>query len=342
MPNSPVAVRLHFPWRSRFLRAHRPMHVLFPRYRTGLWPGLVLVCAGFASTVEVRAEKLVVIRSTAEEAYEKSRWANGVRRRETYVFTPGKFIPGESYDRSLERASFDSIVRVLATDLQKQDYLPSPSIPAADLLLVVHWGATARVEQSYDLEAKSFDTVRELNEEYVAQKEFEETAAQNGDFMPAAVSGLGGIEQRIDAEISSLHQNQLSTDFGSESTARLLGLSQALNREQKTLMYSDHYRALFEMTKEERYFLIVMAYDFPLLRTKGKLKRHWVIRASIRSAGVNFRQAVDRISVVAGNYFGTRQEDVLFDRRTERTGRVDIGEVTVLGTTAPVAPAKTP
>jgi hypothetical protein len=310
------------------------------RPRTGL---VVATLAGLAAMSGARAEKLVVIRSTADDAYLKSRWVDGVRRKETYVFTRGSFIPGESYDRSLERASFESMVRVLATDLQKQDYLPAPSIASADLLLVVHWGATARVEQNYDLEARSFDTVRELGEAYAEQKQFEETeATQNNNFLPAAASGLGGIEQQIDHEISSLQQNQIAADFGGDSTARLLGFSQALNREQTTLIYSDHYRALYEMTKEERYFILVMAYDFPLLRTKGRLKRHWVVRASIRSAGVNFRQAVDRISVVAGNYFGQRHDEIVFDRKTDRTGRVEIGEVTVLGTAAPTSPRKSP
>jgi len=319
------------------------MRPLFPLPRTWLRHGVLIAVGCVNLFVEVRAEKLVVVRSTADEAYAKSRSVDGGRRRETYIFTRGTFVPGETHDRSLERASFDSVVRVLAADLQKQDYVPAPSIASADLLLVVHWGATARVDQSYDLDARSFDAVRELAGEHAAQEQFERTeAAENGNLMPAAVSGLGGIEQRLDAEISSLQSNQMSTDLGSESTARLLGFSQALNREQKTLLYSDHYRALFEMTKEERYFIIVMAYDFQLLRSQGRLKRQWIVRASIRSGGVNFGQAVDRISVAAGSYFGTSQEEVIFERKTDRAGRVEIGEVTVLGTESPKSPGKTP
>ena len=84
------------------------------------------------------------------------------------------------------------------------------------------------------------------------------------------------------------------------------------------------------MLDEERYFIVLMAYDLPLMQD-GEIHMHWATRYSIRALGQTFDQAIKDLNLVAGNYFAKNMGDLVKKRVTDKS-RVDLGEIQLVGT----------
>lgn len=301
------------------------------------WLILSALCAlGLAVPPVVRAEKLVLANSQASRDYLQKRVVDGKRQPQRYVFMAGRYLAGITHDNSLDKTSFRTIAEQLAVDLRAQDFFPAPSLARADLLLVVHWGVTVGRNRDSAALVTSAENLASINvETEVAQKNLEAAiAAGNLEEAGRARDNLTTLTNEAKSEYQDIANDQNPTG---EDSAALLGLSAALAKDDQTLFDYERRQTLSAMTREECYFVVVMAYDARALVGAKQLKRVWTLRASMSSAGVNFREALDRISRVGGQYFGTKQESVAFDYPAERKRkeRVDIGELTVIGPAKP-------
>lgn len=286
---------------------------------------------------DLRAEKLVLARSTASADYLEKRRVEGRLQPQTYVFMQGRYLAGNTRDRSLERFSFRALAGRLAQDLRRQDFHPAASLTQADLLLVVHWGATAGRNRDMVALSQGFDTIAGLNsqaEEYRAELD---QAVNEGDFFKAAL-----LRENLNQVATSTRMEQQSLlneerNLGGADTATLLGFTAEMSREDGTLADKERRKTLFDLTREECYFVVVMAYDARALVETKRLKRVWSLRVSMNTAGVNFPEALDRISQVAGRHFGIPQEGVAFAYPPERQreGSVRLDDIVVLGTVGP-------
>ena len=276
--------------------------------------GLALLLA-----TSVRGERLVTVRSTAESSYAEARQTGNALKPQTYVFAKGGYFPGITRDSTLDKMSLDKIVQTLAGDLQKQNYVPASSLATADLILVVHWGVTMGhdrgiTELSFALEsardaAGSLDTIRTEDSE-----------------------NLGAIaDAATDFRTEARNVGILfaGNDLRASSNAELLGMRGSLERESGLLFETDRSQTLRAMIDEERYFIIIIAYDGPQMR-EGKRRRLWTSRMSIRAAGVNFKMALDRMSNAGGNSFGTKQAQLAMEYVQDRVGTVKVGELKVI------------
>lgn len=301
-----------------------------------LWQKLAYVVMLLGTALSSSAEKLVLASSNATRDYEQKRIVDGKRQRESYVFMAGRYLAGNTHDKSLDKTSFRTIAERLAQDLRTQDYFPADSLTKADLLLVVHWGVTAGRNRDSVALASSAENLANLGlESQVAQENLEEAIAR-GDM--DAAGQARDILTNLGNETRSEYQNLGNLEqSGGENSAALLGLSSDLLKEDKTLFDHERRKTLFEMTRDECYFVVVMAYDAPTLVSTKKLKRVWSMRVSMSSAGVNFHQALDRLCQTASRYFGTRQDNVAFDYPADRKRkeRVDLGELVVIGPVTP-------
>jgi hypothetical protein len=301
------------------------------------WLILSALCAlGLAVPPVVRAEKLVLANSQASRDYLQKRVVDGKRQPQRYVFMAGRYLAGITHDNSLDKTSFRTIAEQLAVDLRAQDFSPAPSLARADLLLVVHWGVTVGRNRDSAALVTSAENLASINvETEVAQKNLEAAiAAGNLEEAGRARDNLTTLTNEAKSEYQDIANDQNPTG---EDSAALLGLSAALAKDDQTLFDYERRQTLSAMTREECYFVVVMAYDARALVGAKQLKRVWTLRASMSSAGVNFREALDRIRRVGGQYFGTKQESVAFDYPAERKRkeRVDIGELTVIGPAKP-------
>jgi len=99
---------------------------------------------------------------------------------------------------------------------------------------------------------------------------------------------------------------------------------------------------LYAEIRENRYFVVLMAYDFQLMWKNKKHRLLWETRFSISERHNAFDKALPAMAQYASRYFGQPTNGLVRTRFPE--GRVDIGEPTVIelpfGTENSAAPAK--
>jgi hypothetical protein len=245
----------------------------------------------------------------------------------------------------LERFQFRDIALGLAPHLAKQKFLPATSLNVADLILVVHWGATMGYDRAAALFSFSLDTQSRIAETREALDERLETLANEGA-MQAFDPEANALQVRLNDLGSEMAADQASAfaqthrDSGGNSNANLLGIGDLLHEASKSPFLTTDHETWNAMLDEDRYFVVIMAYDRRSLLEERVLRRRWSTRLSIRAPGQNFRTALAALALAGGDEFG-RETPGLVIRRMKRTeSRVDIGEVVVIGEVPP--PVRTP
>jgi hypothetical protein len=286
----------------------------------------------------------VVINAMASKAYTERKFVNGAAQPESYVFYQGKYFGGLTRDPSMVHTTFMDIAKVLAPNLAKQNYLPTKNVKAADLLIVVDWGTTVTDDTGKKSNPNSsFD----LTDAYQAVRAYNAFVAGGGGMGTAApTSGdsptLGSADQALDELTMDLMQNQakaMSAQKFAEANAELLGYTAAMNKQMAVQwasvngLNSEAESHLADLD-EDRYFVILMAYDFQKIRKAGNTNGShplWSVRMNIRADGNNFTEALPAMSKVAADYFGKQLDDLMSAQtKVGKNSRVEIGPVKVL------------
>ena len=282
---------------------------------------------------QLRAEKLVTVSSEADKAYAAKRAATNPPAAETYVFAQGKFSPNDRGDSSLEKMTFLKIAQVVAADLKKQNYLPTKELKTADLVIAVHWGATIGIDRGY---VQSLIDPSAMFEAYDAIAVAEEAAAADQTLLLRTTGIVEEAVAKFQFEVITLKNRASGGNLQlAASNAKLVGISPPFPTDGSLPVNSTEDDALQSMINEERYFIILVAYDGAALR-EGKKRQVWTTRMSIRNSGVNFPTAVDRMSNAGALYHGKRLNGVALEVPvTERKAKVEIGESRVVDEPAP-------
>jgi hypothetical protein len=133
------------------------------------------------------------------------------------------------------------------------------------------------------------------------------------------------------------------SDFGANNTAQYqqtmrnnrLGISKALNR--KNITSTEEFDLRVEM-QDERYFIILMAYDYEKLRSENERELLWTTRFSVPSIGTNFEDAYPALARAASAYYGTSLEKYAKTRTHFGSGTVDIGTLETVGVEEDASP----
>ena len=301
--------------------------------------GSLLLTGDLAAT-----DRTVVLRSVVDHAYAERRAAHPDRV-ETYVFARGQYYNPIPMDRFLERMEFHTIAATIATDLRKGRYKPVSSILLADLVLVVHWGATQPNETAAAAGLFDQDVMREASNAVNEARE----RVDNADLKSEAglLQGMKDTLELMDARtgLRAASSDTISSNTVNENrrqnNVELLGLQSSIYESEQAVFDSALGDTVRHMINEERYFIIVMAYDGPAMR-EGRKKRLWTTRVSMRAAGINFSDALGRLSSSAGSIHGTVQEGLVFTSSRERKpkeGEVQVGEFKVIGDSSAPTPA---
>ena len=257
----------------------------------------------------------ILIKAVASEEFTKSRALDENKKVQTYQFIPGRYFPGNVKDPSMEKVTLDEIVENLAVHLQKQNFYPHRDPKEGDLLIVIHYGATG-----YDPTYEEMFAINSLEDLGYTD---EIANAGNGgtalDF--STIDAINNFSFNLNTSAAMAASNEQSTFF----KAQLLGLEEAFSNRTSSQEAYD----LQHMLNEERYFIILMAYDYPLFK-EGELKLHWSTRYSVRTIGQSFEQAIKHMNYVAADFFGKNLQGINSKRATDES-RVDIGEIEVLG-----------
>jgi hypothetical protein len=85
---------------------------------------------------------------------------------------------------------------------------------------------------------------------------------------------------------------------------------------------------LISEIEANRYFVVLMAYDFQVLWKQKKHKELWETRFSIRQLRHDFGQELPSIAMFASQYFGQDTKGLV--RKPVPIGHVNIGEATTI------------
>lgn len=262
-----------------------------------------------------RSEDSVAVVSSASPEYVAHREGpDGKLIPQSYVVMKGKYVDGPTRDGSVENMPFERMLEILQPGLAKQSYFPAKDLGHADLLLVVHWGTAAPPPKHDEL-----DVYRDIRRQDLVRSALGEGPTTKGEAM----------ESLRFMALEDIHELS-HVESGRESMARTLGLEGLLRAGAQHFSELHSTLGLQALLEEERYFINVSAYDARSLVSTKELKRVWIARLSVRSPGMNFRLASERMSVVGGNFFGTDRKGLTITPVRVREGRVEIKPIEVV------------
>jgi hypothetical protein len=276
----------------------------------GAFFSLIFATGSFAALNE-----RIAISSTAAPGYTREVAGESGPKTETYVYMKGKFFGGATRDKGLEKTSFDTLTKTLFKDLAKQNYIPTSDVNGADLVIMVHWG----VSEIYD----------DPQKEQMIQKLGDTISTMGAQVADGGIADTGPINAISDS-MSSAQDNSGSA---MQRNAALLGYQRALNKfGPRAGISSDAEAGLRAELLEERYFVILMAYDNHLLRKEKVRKLRWVTRLSVRTPGNNFLEALPVLSQAGGHVFGKQTDDLVHIKANLREAKISLGELKILET----------
>ncbi len=256
----------------------------------------------------------IVISSTAAPDYQRPLDAKGKPVPESYVFMEGVHLEGGTRDRSEERMTYEEITRTLAVSLSKQSYLPTKDVAGANLLIRVFWGTTLIYE-----DPQRDQNIAALN-----------TAMANAQSQMESGGQVDTTELKQAINDNALAAN--GVEGAIERNARLLGYKRSLLKEEKNMMASIAEQTMRMELSEERYFVVLMAYDFQFMRKEKKPKLLWITRLSIRTPGNNFTEALPALAVAGSEVYGRNLDGLeRIKVRDLSGGEVILGDLKVIG-----------
>jgi hypothetical protein len=307
---------------------------------------LILACACAAvpartARADAPSDEITAVSAKASPEYVRTRQKDGSFDVETYAFGEGGHYGGPMIDPSIDKLKFIDVARVISQPLAEQNYWPDRDPKATKLLIMVYWGLT-------DVPPPVSSSAAYSNLSTIQNKIASTAGAAKA---AAAASGMGGKGfhsngptagaapwqvDELDSAIAMLDlvdQQRTKTDF---MNASMLGYSTEgmINSD-----YGNYVRGtalglrredLINEIEENRYFVVLMAYDFQVLWKAKKHKLLWETRFSIRQNRNNFDDALAGMAKAASEYFGQNSGGLV--RRDAPLGRVDIGSVKSLGT----------
>ncbi|MDQ8197866.1 hypothetical protein QEH56_06895 [Pelagicoccus enzymogenes] len=265
------------------------------------WLLLFLITGVSVASARPRDLAKVYVASEAIAEYEERRMSPEGLVPESYHIMKGRFYGGIQKDGSLDETSFETLAEALKMELVKRQYYPAREFKQGDLLLVVHWGAT---------EPPSDD-----EEDFGADDPEDTELAADDTF--ASEAPLETIENWN--ESTSLTQRPIDE--------RILGFDKAADDNSLSLVERE---MLLSQYYTERYFFIIMAYDWQLKMKTGETKLLWTTRFSLESTGTNFVDSFPALFRGASDYFGTDLEGMARSVTNFGEGEVSMGELEVL------------
>jgi hypothetical protein len=266
---------------------------------------------------------ITAVSSKVTKDYVRTKLSDGSFQPELYAFGKGGKWSGEVSDSTIDTLNFVDIAKVIAVPLAAQRYLPAGDPGKTKLLIMVYWGTTAvpgttSASSAYNHFGSAQVTLQfdlnPLNKVPVAIQN-----AAISDFSAATL--MLNIENRKNDRTDFANALMLGYDspglIGTEKADYVRGTAFQTDRD-------DLYREI----EENRYFVVLMAYDFQLLWKERKHKLLWETRFSISERRNQFDKALPVMARYASQYFGQASDGLVRTRVPE--GNVDVKEPTLI------------
>jgi hypothetical protein len=238
----------------------------------------------------VHAEDLVAISTKASRDYVRKKLPDGSFQPETYAFGEGDNWSGARLDNSIDRMGFMDVARVVAVPLAHQNYVPTREQKTTNLLIMVYWGTTRAPEH-----ASNTHTLQRAQQADRVQNEAMEavnSALKNGKLadIKVAKTAMAAADADMREALSDIQAEDQRREDSDMKTATLLGYdSWWMATESASGGGERAYRKqdMVNELEEDRYFVVLMAYDFQAM-TKKKKKLLWEAHISIREHSNEF------------------------------------------------------
>jgi len=299
-----------------------------------------LIVASIAALSLTSAEMLAsgdsivtAVFSQVANGYKRQIGPDGSPKTEYYAIANGQYMKGAFGDASIDDVKFPTIAGTVAQFLAKQNYHLANDMASADLLLMISWGTTTPFNDG--------PYQNNLNQFYAAQNLVTQTAAAAAN-IPLSIEGIQSPAASVAQAARSAYEQELMvmTMFqdmrmrSNEQNARLLGYMEEINYRNNPSRFAGAGSAFDDLITDienERYFVIIAAYDFQVALKEGKSKPLWVTRVSIQKDGNRFDKALAAMVSRASDYFGEESRRLV---RQYHQGEVKIGELKVISVVA--------
>jgi hypothetical protein len=294
---------------------------------------LIVACCPFLFAAQARADEVVAIASKASKDYVRRKLPDGTFRPESYVFGKGDNLGGARVDPTIDKMEFMDVARTIAVPLAEKRYLPTANPKTTNLLIMVYWGTTRASE--YATESISHDLMQRATEQEdnakIARIAASQATSSRSDKMIAAAEAAGADDALIAATIGVQAEDQRREDTDMRN-ATLLGYDSWWIATNSAMDGSPLGRRKADMKaelEEDRYFVVLSAFDYQALVKGKKMKFLWEVRFSIREHGNAFDTKLAGMVAKASAYFG--RDSGGLQHQDIPDGKVELGEIRSLG-----------
>jgi hypothetical protein len=268
------------------------------------------------------AERTAVY-SRADNGYVRLQNPDGSFQPETYELKNGGNFGGPRTDVTMDLLSFQDVSRVISGPLATENFMPSQDPATTKLLIVVFWGTTVVPD----------DVMPYSNRPSRAQADRASLATQQ-------IGGFGGkgsaptiaaefqLVQSSHDEAQALAEMEALMDAPINArNANILGYTDEIFR---TAPRDPNMATLQDEIEHDRYYVVLLAYDYQSASKFGLHKLVWETRFSIPETGNDFEKEFPKMAAIASPFFGQNTHGLIHHNLANT--HVEIGEPKSLGT----------
>jgi hypothetical protein len=275
------------------------------------------------STGQAGGAQLTAVYSRASKDYVRAQNPDGSFQPETYAFKEGGNFGGPRVDETMDGLTFEDVSRVIAQPLAAQNYIPGDAPDATRLLIMVYWGVTVVPD---DVNPYNNRESRQLGEKAArlgsTGTQGENTGAQSsGRASDIETAQRYSTDQAVDAHMEAMQDATIDA-----KSANILGYTDEILR---TRSGDPNMGTLHDEIEHDRYYVVLLAYDFQAARKFGRHELLWETRFSIPERGNDFEKAFPLMASIAGKYFGQDSHGLVHHNLANT--QVDVGEPKSLG-----------
>ena len=326
----------------------------FRRSAGGLLFGSALALIVLPAGLGADDGEVVAVAAKVAPGYARTKQPDGSYAAETFTFGEGGNWSGPMKDLTIDKLQFLDVAKIIALPLVEQNFLPSQDVKKIKLLIMVYWGTTdgsggvARADTTRRLAASQADLSK-------ARADFKSVPDKDGHYIPRpanwganwgkvndslfganvnqdvlmARTEMEGAEAKFDSSMTVNNLANRERDRELVQNALLLGYESELEAVSRLEMTARQIRRqdLIDELEDNRYFVVLMAYDFQTVLKEKKHKLLWETRYSVRQRGIDFSKNLAAITEEAARYFGQDSHGV--SRKRLPIEHVTLGEMKV-------------
>jgi hypothetical protein len=296
------------------------------------------------------SDNVTVVSARTSEDYQRTSLSDGSFKAESYAFAEGGVWNAALKDASLDSLKFMDVARTVSRPLASQAFVPARDPKQAKLLIVVYWGRTntgGGVDNNSELQNLQTSSAAFTASKVANQQQQTSASRINGADSGSMVCGhveTNTTPQQVVDQISAENEatgamaivaaENAARDKSYEQNAAMLGYDSWLNETSNmpgTALASRRQDVIDEL-QHDRYFVVLMAYDFQMMWKEKKHKLLWETRMSIGQRGAEFNEELAVMAKNASQYFGHDTHGLV--RRDMPAGRVNVGDLQTLGVVA--------